>query len=348
MTSLQMPFSTLEAFGCTNHAESAPEESSGEQRSCGFYSPDTAELLEGLDLGDEEANAALDALRKGRVPTEMKQADQQNYMICVDSMKETCNFAATHGRCSCTRDRHAVCTAITDKIICIHTAPQEEYLLNTLFDTLDKIPDGSNVILYLKMHGSKNHQNGLLYRMADNFPINISEITTAINFGRSVKAMSICGILQVCYGSNYKDLRDCFDMCISTHEITRGASPRLINDMIDYMDTHINADSFYEDFEKKLFPKFSKMNTEFLWIFGDVEDKENEIRWNINKNETNISFANFMRVWKAVLPDEKYTQEKQIQIRNTLIYYGYHLEKLIHTIQNGDQFKRILFKLKIL
>ena len=264
-----------------------------------------------------------------KVKNENQKTDKKTYMICVDSMSKRI-------------------TESIEEIICIYTVPQEEYLLNTVVDTLEKIPDGSNVIFYLKMHGSKNHQHEILYRFSDHFPINTSEITEAINFGRSVKAMSICGILQVCYGSNYKELQDCFDMCISTHQITRGASPQLIIDIVDYITTHINTNSFYEDFEQELFPLFSKMNTEFSWIFGDVEDKENEIHWNLNKNENNISFANFMRVWKAVLPDEKYTQEKQIQIRNTLVSYGYQLGILIHIIQNVEQFQRILEELKIL
>lgn len=260
---------------------------------------------------------------------ENQKTDKQTYMICVDSMSMGI-------------------TGLIEGIICIHTAPQEGYLLNTLVDTLEKIPDGSNVIFYLKMHGTKTHQDEILYSIAHHFPINTSEITEAINFGRSVKAMSICGILQVCYGSNYKELPDCFDMCISTHQTTRGASPLLINNIVNYITTNRNTHSFYEGFEQELFPIFSKMNTEFLWIFGDVEDKENEIRWNLNKNETNISFANFMRIWKEVLPDEKYTQEKQIQIKNTLVSYGYQLRILIHSIRNVEHLQRILEKLKIL
>ena len=215
-------------------------------------------------------------------------------------------------------------------VIYLKSEEKEGYLNNKLIETLDSLPDGVNVIIYIKMHGAQR-QNKFLYHInsTNNFKIDTEEIISGVEFGRGVKAMNICGILQICYGTNYTTLLNCFDMCISTHRITRTPPMCFINDLVQIMND-IDIDTFYETFEDKIFPMVSEDNSKPLWAIGEIE--KDEICWELTTNLNNIYIAAFMRIWKEVLPDENYTREKQLEIRIILEQNGYNLNILINKL----------------
>ena len=89
-----------------------------------------------------------------------------------------------------------------------------------LYEKFNEMPVGSEVILYIKIHGSKEEKRSqgleILQSVYDHkLLVNSSEITDIVEFGRGVKGFKICGILHICHGYTYNKLVNCFDMCIS-------------------------------------------------------------------------------------------------------------------------------------
>lgn len=235
-------------------------------------------------------------------------------------------------------------------VIYLKSEKKEGYLKDKLIETLDSLPDKVNVIIYIKIHGAQR-QNKFLYPInsTNDFKIDTEEIISGVEFERSVKAMNICGILQMCYRTNYTTLLNCFDMCISTHRTTKTSPIYFINKLVQIMnDIDIDIDTFYETFEDKIFPMISEDNSNSLWAFGEIE--KDEICWELTTNLNNIYYAAFLRIWKEVLPDENYTREKQLEIITILEQNGYNLNILINKliIYKETTLQSILQDLKIL
>lgn len=218
-------------------------------------------------------------------------------------------------------------------------------LHNSLYEKFQEFPTGSEVLIYLKIHGSEdekeNQEKEILQSVNDpKLLINSSEITKIVGFGRNVKGFKICGILHICHGYTYKNLINCFDICISSEKKEMGGGPGIVRDIVNF---YKDCENFYDGFENKLYQELSSSLTGLAWAFGEAETQD-EKRWLVTKNLENIKMGNFIKIWKNVINNEKILLT-ELTLRNFLISNGFTLNYLMNNFHKEDELTSFIINL---
>ena len=269
---------------------------------------------------------------KSEIPQEVVQTESKRYIISIDSLSKKklidCNIP--------------IDTSKYNEVIFIEPKKIGD-TKNALYENFQKIPNGSEILIYLKMHGCKGEKTTqeaekLCSIYDDNLMINSKEIIEIVDYGRGCKGFKICGLLHVCYGSTYKELIKCFDLCISTDKISMGASPNILYSIINF---YKNSKNFYKDFENNFYNEFSQSSTSLVWAFGEAESQD-EKRWYLSKNETNIRFGNFINIWNNVISKNNMDE---IKIKNFLESNGFNLNYLINNCETESDLNNFINKM---
>lgn len=235
----------------------------------------------------------------------------------------------------------------SDSVICLETPQKVNDLHNSLINAFAGIPDGAFVLLYLKIHGSSSEKKDIEDENLQIFcntelVINANEIVSAIQTARSGKGLTMCGLLNICYGYTYTNLINCFDISYSSSTSSTGGSPHIHMNILDFM-KGVNSETFLDDFENSLCVDFSNIVNQSRWILGEI-DSVSDNSWIITKNEGYIKFSRFLKNWNSLIQMKRY-KYTEIEMRDHLIKCGANTSYLVHEYDTFESLKSLMDRL---
>ena len=235
----------------------------------------------------------------------------------------------------------------TSKIVSLENALIEHFLTF-------KSNNVKNVALFIKLHGVKG-TNSLFTTLEKEKTISDTEIIEAVNYGRTLCGLNICGVLHICYGYTYTNLVNCFNMCISTNKHSLGHNFIVDNALEDFIcaNKSSSVDEFNSSFNNMLFNVFTTIVTSMYnaWsapnAFSSIneEDDYNVAGWQLSENKSHIDISKFIYMWNCFISD---TNLDEKFIHSLLLNYRFNthnlIKKFIHTNMESE-FKDFVYRI---
>lgn len=203
-----------------------------------------------------------------------------------------------------------------------------------------------NVALFIKLHGVKG-TNSLFTTLEKEKTIRETEIIEAVNYGRTVCGLNICGVLHICYGYTYTNLVNCFNMCISTNKHSLGRNFIVDNALSDFIcaNKSSSVDEFNSSFNTMLFNVFTTevASMDNAWAapndFSSINDADDYTvsGWQFSENKSYTDISKFIYMWNCFISD---THLDEKFIHSLLLNYKFNthnlIQKFIHTNMESE------------